>query len=207
MIVIVTDDGELFFYTDNSEVSFDFSNTEIIDSWTKVKDVSNVKKAYVYRNSGRETIFALNAQGEVFAIGFNDSFFHKISEDLRVVNISSHGVTLILLDEQGDLYQIGPGMMGMNTGFYTKIDKIDNLSTVVKISTCYSQGAAITSQGEVYVWRKEGYGKGKAWIERTAFEKVLDGDWENVIISNYLYVFSKGLARRIDYKSLVKFEN
>ena len=210
MIVIVTDEGELFFYTDNPEVSFDFKNIETIDGWTKVNDVSNVTKAYVYRNSGNETIFTLNTQGEVFCIGtnniFEDSFFHKTSEDLQVVDISSQGTTLLILDEQGNVFQIGENIIA-NYSYLNEIEIIEKLSSVKKLSTSYVQGAALTSQGEVYVWRKEGYGKGKAWIERTAFEKVLDGDWENVIISNYLYVFSKGLARRIDYKSLVRFED
>lgn len=210
MIVIVTDYGELFFYTDNAEVVFDFSNTEIVNGWTKVNDVSNVTKAYVYRNSGNETIFTLNTQGEVFCIGtnniFEDSIFHKISEDLQVVDISSQGTTLLLLDEQGNVFQIGENIID-NYSYLNEIDIIEKLTNVKKLSTSYVQGVALTSLGEVYVWRQDDYGKGKAWVERTAFEKVLDGDWENVIISNYLYVIKKGLARRIDYKSLVKFKD
>lgn len=204
MIVIVTDHGELFFYTDNSEVAFDFNNTEIVNGWTKVNDVSNVTKAYVYRNSGKETIFTLNAQGEVFGIGtyIEDSDFQKISGHLQVLDISSNGITLILLDEQGSVYQIGSDIID-NYGRLTELKRIEKLSNVKKLSTSYIQGAALTSQGEVYVWLKNIYERGKAYEERTTFGKVLDGDWDDIIISDYLYVIKNGIARRIDYKSLV----
>lgn len=207
MILIVTDNGDLYFYSVNSENPFEFTNTEMVDGWMKIKDVSEVTKAYVLRNSGQEVIFTLNSQGEVFSISTNNffinSFFHKISENKRIVDISAHGASLILLDNQGSLYQIGHDMISSDFDFISTINKIDNLIDVKKISTSYYQGAALTRQGEVYVWLKEGFGKGKGWYYRTKFEKLLDGDWEDIIISNYLYVIKGSLVKKIDFESLL----
>lgn len=207
MAVIVTESGELYFHTDIPEIQFDFQETEEIDGWVKVKDISNVKKAYISGTSDFRVLYVLTNDGDLYATATQYFFrgcMHNISESLRIDDISISRETLLMIDDHGNTYQVGGGIFSRSS-YYDTVDKIDQLTDVKEISTGYYQGAVITTKEEILVWNVHVNYEGKSCDETTLLGRIPDDKWENLIISNYLYLIKGSFVKRIDYKKAVKF--
>lgn len=207
MFAIVTDKGELYFRADE-EILFQFNNSIIVDGWTKINDVSDVKKALLVRNSGENALMILNKKGEVY-FSVRDKLlkgpsFNKISEDVNIVDISNDALSFLMLDDQGNVYEMGRSMFSEQYSYIDHMSKVNSLCNVMKISSDHGLGAALTIKGDVYIWGIRDFTKGKAYYFRTIFETLFDEEYENIIASKYLYAIKGDKVRRINYESHFK---
>ncbi|GAB6021505.1 E3 ubiquitin-protein ligase herc2 [Chamberlinius hualienensis] len=135
----------------------------------------------VQLTGGEQTLFAVTAEGKVFATGYGaggrlgiggcesvatptllESIQHVV---IRKVAVNSGGKHSLALSIQGDVYSWGEGDDGKlghnNRTSYERPKLIDSLrgKNVIDIACGGAHSACITAHGELYTWGKGRYGR------------------------------------------------
>ena len=162
----------------------------------KVEGISNITKIA----AGTYSVLAIDENKEVYGWGLNSngelgigSYTNKVSTPTKakyiadVIDIAVGKNHSILLKTTGEVYVTGLniyGQLGNNDTSIKKVDtftKVENLSSVARISATDSANIVSTINGKVYTWGLNIYGELGLGDKVNKYEPTLVSDIENIV--------------------------
>jgi len=159
-IMIVTESGDLYAYGGNKYGELGINIDAEASKLIKVKDISGVKKVVC----GEDYTFILTDTGEIFGCGkfLNQSFsiFNKYELGKKCLDIDCAIQTLIALDIDGNVYELGNESFTFMGGFtYSDFHKINWLDNILSIQASGQYGVALSNKGKISYWGTRTVGK------------------------------------------------
>lgn len=204
-IAVVTKDGDLYTYGNNEFGQLGLGNNSNTEEFTLVKGIPKVSKVMC----GPDYIFILTIDRELWGCGkFMDNLsnsFIKYSFDNYIIDVECLNETIILLDEAGDIYQMGydnfiPGPGGR---IYDQFKKMPQYKDIKKITVGMETGVAIDREGNIFYWGTQ--------TEGTALFESKQGIITNLHFTeeihcqdSYIYAINNDTVTRISFKSLAR---
>lgn len=190
----VTSDGQLYVMCDSGEADFGIEDKQLSSKLIPVPTMKNIVKA----RCGSNCVFALTADGEVFAAGnladLKYEGFTKLEAPEKITDIIASEETLVALAVNGNVYEIGTSFFkcehsekkrGKVFNSFHKISKLRNIMSIANEDglTAY----AIDKSGKVFNWGSYMVGKS---TELSTFFKHYYGfpKYEKIWADRYLYI-------------------